>query len=78
MEQSANDMNEIKAQLKNVDAGHQTLVQKVSGMENGVADRLDDLAKADASLLAKLSALEFQRPDSACGHSGSGEEDPRC
>jgi len=27
-------------------------------MENGVADRLDDLAKADASLLAKLSALE--------------------
>ena len=58
VEQSANDMNEIKAQLKNVDAGHQTLVQKVSGMENGVADRLDDLAKADASLLAKLSALE--------------------
>ena len=58
VEQSANDMNEIKAQLKDVDAGHQTLVQKVSGMENGVADRLDDLAKADASLLAKLSALE--------------------
>ena len=59
VEQSANDMNEIKAQLKDVDAGHQTLVQKVSGMENGVADRLDDLAKADAPLLAKLSALEF-------------------
>merc|ERR1719347_1707555 len=58
VEQSANDMNEIKAQLKDVDAGYQTLVQKVSGMENGVADRLDDLAKADASLLAKLSALE--------------------
>ena len=58
VEQSANDRNEIKAQLKDVDAGHQTLVQKVSGMENGVADRLDDLAKADASLLAKLSALE--------------------
>ena len=59
VEQSANDRNEIKAQLKDVDAGHQTLVQKVSGMEKGVADRLDDLAKADAPLLAKLSALEF-------------------
>ena len=57
VEQSANDRNEIKAQLKDVDAGHQTLVQKVSGMEK--ADRLDDLAKADAPLLAKLSALEF-------------------
>merc|ERR1711971_858356 len=72
VEQSANDMNQIKEQLKDVenqaglsgqkikelDAGHQTLVEKISGMENGVADRLDDLAKADASLLAKLSALE--------------------
>ena len=29
VEQSANDRNEIKAQLKDVDAGHQTLVQKV-------------------------------------------------
>merc|ERR1719285_106848 len=68
VEQSANDMNQIKEQLKDVenqaglsgqkikelDAGHQTLVEKISGMENGVAD----LAKADASLLAKLSALE--------------------
>merc|ERR1719347_224655 len=72
VEQSANDMNQIKDQLKDIenqagvsgqkikelDAGHQTLVEKISGMENGVADRLDDLAKADASLLAKLSALE--------------------
>merc|ERR1719300_104533 len=72
VEQSANDMNQIREQLKDVenqagvsgqkikelDAGHQTLVEKISGMENGVADRLDDLAKADASLLAKLSALE--------------------
>merc|ERR1719305_1531455 len=72
VEQSANDMNQIKEQLKDVenqaglsgqkikelDAGHQTLVEKISGMENGVADRLEDLAKADASLLAKLSALE--------------------
>ena len=72
VEQSANDMNQIKEQLKDIenqagvsgqkikelDAGHQTLVEKISGMENGVADRLDDLAKADASLLAKLSALE--------------------
>merc|ERR1719291_1676007 len=72
VEQSANDMNQIKEQLKDVEnqagvsgqkikelgAGHQTLVEKISGMENGVADRLEDLAKADASLLAKLSALE--------------------
>merc|ERR1719219_1572432 len=72
VEQSANDMSQIKEQLKEVenqagvsgqkikelDAGHQTLVEKVLGMENGVADRLEDLAKADASLLAKLSALE--------------------
>ena len=35
VEQSANDRNEIKAQLKDVDAGHQTLVQKVSGSGEG-------------------------------------------
>merc|ERR1711971_882099 len=51
VEQSANDMNQIKEQLKDVenqaglsgqkikelDAGHQTLVEKISGMENGMA-----------------------------------------
>ena len=71
-EQSTNNMNQIKEQLQDIenqagiagqkinelDAGHQTLVEKVLGMENGVADRLDDLAKADASLLAKVNGLE--------------------
>ena len=49
------DMN----QIKELDAGHQTLVEKISGMENSVADRLDDLAKADTFFLAKLSTLKL-------------------
>ena len=60
VEQSANDMNEIKAQLKDVDAGHQTLVQKVSGMENGY-DRAKPapgprLAAVGCGVLALVSA----------------------
>ena len=72
VEQSANDMNQIREQRKDVenqvgvsgqkikelDAGHQTLVEKILGMENGVPNRLEDLTKLDASLRAKLSALE--------------------
>merc|ERR1719481_2028767 len=72
IEQSANDLNQIRDQLRDIenqaglsdqkiqelDAGSQTLQEKVLGMENQVADRLEDLAKSDASLLAKINGLD--------------------
>merc|ERR1719283_503705 len=61
--QSTNDMNQIKEKLedienhaglsdqkiKELDSGNQNLLNKILGMENEVDDRLDDLAKTDAS-----------------------------
>ena len=57
VEQSANDMNKIETQLKDVDAVHQTLVQKVSGMENGVAEKLYE---ATADLEKKIHDAEYK------------------
>ena len=74
VEQSANDMNETRAQPRDVYAGHQTLAQRVSGMENGVADRLDDLAKEDASLLAKLSAFKSTNNQTECAATADTEK----
>merc|ERR1719419_1729922 len=72
IEQSTNDLNKIKEQLqdlenlsgvsgqkiKDLDAGNQNLLDKMLGMENEVASRLDDLANSDASILAKINGLE--------------------
>merc|ERR1719394_2223278 len=72
IEQSANDLNQIRDQLRDIEnqaglsdqkiqelnAGSQTLQEKVLGMENRVADRLDDLVKSDASIMAKINCLE--------------------
>merc|ERR1712089_69762 len=72
IEQSANDLNQIRDQLRDIenqagisgqkiqelDRDSQTLQEKVLGMENQVADRLDDLVKSDASILAKINGLE--------------------
>merc|ERR1712243_235155 len=72
IEQSANDLNQIRDQLRDIenhaglsdqkiqelDAGSQTLQEKVLGIENQMADRLDDLVKSDASILAKINGLE--------------------
>merc|ERR1711962_815683 len=72
IEQSANDLNPIKDQLRDIenqtglseqkiqelDTGCQTLQEKVLGMENQVSDSLEDLAKSDASILAKINSLE--------------------
>merc|ERR1719309_1069233 len=72
IEQSTNGLNKIKEQLqdlenlsgvsgqkiKDLDAGNQNLLDKMLGMENEVASRLDDLANSDASILAKINGLE--------------------
>ena len=82
VEQSANDMNEIKAQLKNVDAGHQTLVQKVSAMEIGMAKlsalkstndqtvraTTDDLEKKVHDAEQKLDQSSKSEIQSVCQH----------
>ena len=57
VEQSANDMNKIETQLKDVDAVHQTLVQKFSGMENGEAEKL---CEATADLEKKIHDAEHK------------------
>merc|ERR1712089_42692 len=76
IEQSANDLNQIRDQLRDIenqaglsgqkiqelDRGSQTLQEKVLGMENQVTDRLDDLVKSDASIVAKINGLESNTP----------------
>ena len=71
-EQSANDLNQIKSQLHDIenqadltgdkiqelDSRNKTLQEKVLGMENNVADSLENLAIMDASLLAKINGIE--------------------
>merc|ERR1712226_1430037 len=44
--------------IQELDTGSQTLQEKVHGIENQVTDRLEDLAKSDASLLARINGLE--------------------
>merc|ERR1719394_981347 len=72
IEQSANDLNQIRDQLRDIenqaglsgqkiqelDRDSQTLQEKVLGIENQVTDRLDDLVKSDASIMAKINGLE--------------------
>ena len=58
VEQSANDRNEIKAQLKDVDAGHQTLVQKVPAMEIDMAGLSALRSTNDRTLGAAADNLE--------------------
>merc|ERR1719167_946460 len=72
IEQSANDMNQIRDQLRDIenqaglsgqkiqelDRESQTLQEKVLGIENQVTDRLDDLVKSDASIMAKINGIE--------------------
>jgi chromosome segregation ATPase len=72
MEQSADELNQIKDRLrdfenqtglsdqkiKQLDLGNQTLQERVLQIENQVADKLEDLSKTDASLLAKINGIE--------------------
>ena len=72
MEQSADELNQIKYRLcdfenqaglsdqkiKELDLGNQTLQERVLQIENQVADKLEDLSKTDASLLAKINGIE--------------------
>merc|ERR1712179_224582 len=72
IEQSSNDLDQIRDQLRDIenqaglfdqriqelDNGNQTLQDKVHGIESQVTDRLEDLAKSDASLLARINELQ--------------------
>ena len=82
VKQSANDMNETKAQPKDVDAGHQTLVQKVSAMEIDMAKlsalkstnnqtvrvTTDDLEKKVHDAEQKLDQSSKSEIQSVCQH----------
>ena len=71
-EQSANDLNQIKSQLLDIekqadltgdkiqelDSRNKTLQEKVLEIENKVADSLENLAIMDVSLLAKINGIE--------------------
>merc|ERR1712179_381067 len=72
IEQSSNDLDQIRDQLRDIenqaglsdqriqelDKGNQTFQDKVHGIESQVTDRLEDLAKSDASLLARINELQ--------------------
>ena len=64
IKQSANDMNETKTQPKDVDAGHQTLVQKVPAMEI-------DMAVSDADNEKSASKINWEEVGEGAVHLAS-------
>merc|ERR1719394_946968 len=78
IEQSTNDLNKIREQLSDIevkarfsgqkieelDTGSQTLQEKVSTIENQMAERLQDLANSDASLSARIDGIELNNNQS--------------
>merc|ERR1719481_2344770 len=73
IQQSTDDLNKIREQLSDIenkarfsgqkieelDSGNQTLQEKVSTIENQMAERLQDLANSDTSLSARIDGIEL-------------------
>jgi len=72
VEQSANDLNQIKDQIQDIenqngisnqkitelDNGNQALLEKLLGLEKSIGDRMEGLDKTDDSLLSKINGLQ--------------------
>ena len=56
--QGVNQTDLTDQKIKELDSGYQTLQEKILRMDNQMADKLDDLAQVDASLLAKINGIE--------------------
>merc|ERR1712128_136688 len=72
VEQSSNDLNQIKDQIQDIenqngisnqkitelDNGNQALLEKLLGLEKSIGDRMEGLNKTDESLLTKINGLQ--------------------
>merc|ERR1712128_86470 len=75
VEQSANDLNQIKDQIQDIenqngisnqkitelDNGNQALLEKLLGLEKSIGDRMEGLNKTDESLLTKINGLQTDK-----------------
>merc|ERR1712106_1024377 len=72
VEQSSNDLNQIRDQIHDIenqngisnqkiselDDGNQALLEKLLGLEKSIGDRMEGLNNADESLLTKINGLQ--------------------
>ena len=72
VEQSSNDLNQIRDQIQDIenqngisnqkiselDNGNQALLEKLLGLEKSIGDRMEGLNKTDESLLTKINGLQ--------------------
>jgi len=78
VEQGANDLNQIKDQIQDIenqngisnqkitelDNGNQALLEKLLGLEKSIGDRMEGLDKTDDSLLSKINSLQTDNAQS--------------
>merc|ERR1712106_1293829 len=81
VEQGANDLNQIKDQIQDIenqngisnqkitelDNGNQALLEKLLGLEKSIGDRMEGLDKTDDSLLSKINSLQTDNAQNLAG-----------
>merc|ERR1712142_1279078 len=78
VEQSSNDLNQIRNQIQDIenqngisnqkiselDSGNQALLEKLLGLEKSIVDRMEGLDKTDDNLLTKINGLQTDNAQS--------------
>ena len=78
VEQSSNDLNQIRDQIQDIenqnglsnqkiselDSGNQALLEKLLGLEKSIVDRMEGLDKTDDNLLTKINGLQTDNAQS--------------
>ena len=78
VEQSSNDLNQIRDQIQDMenqnglsnqriselDSGNQALLEKLLGLEKSIVDRMEGLDKTDENLLTKINGLQTDKAQS--------------
>merc|ERR1712142_1196606 len=78
VEQSSNDLNQIRDQIHDIenqnglsnqkiselDSGNQALLEKLLGLEKSIVDRMEGLDKTDDNLLTKINGLQTDNAQS--------------
>ena len=78
VEQSSNDLNQIRDQIQDIenqnglsnqkiselDSGNQALLEKLLGLEKSIVDRMEGLDKTDENLLTKINDLQTDNAQS--------------
>ena len=78
VEQSSNDLNQIRNQIQDIenqngissqkiselDTGNQALLEKLLGLEKSIGEKMEGLDKTDDSLLSKINGLQTDNAQS--------------